>query len=152
VSIPNPADISIPHPRHSPGVPICSQPAKSPLTPPSVLENGPWQEQSNNFYTASPLTAFCDRVEGVQAGALQVPTSTGVGVAKALEGYAYWIREVYVPKTCQTYGYTDPLSIECFDTYNPENKMYTDHTVENANGFRQWQWMLCNEPFGWWQT
>lgn len=48
------------------------------------------------------------------------------------------------------YGYEDPLSIECYDTYNPNNKLFTDRTVGNAID-RQWQWMLCNEPFGWWQ-
>jgi len=35
------------------------------------------------------------------------------------------------------------------DTHDPSNPLYTDLTVTNL-GNRQWQWMLCNEPFGWW--
>ncbi|KAL5353067.1 hypothetical protein ACLOAV_001097 [Pseudogymnoascus australis] len=115
-----------------------------------VLEYGPWQEQSNNFYNPHPLTVFCDHVEGVQAGAPNKPDINGVGVAKALEGYAKWVKEVFLPESCQIFGYKDPMSIECYDTYNPQNKLFTDRTVRNAID-RQWQWMLCNEPFGWWQ-
>lgn len=120
------------------------------LTPHSVLEFGPWEEQSNNFYTPSPLTAFCDQVEGAKAGDAKLPSAAGVGLHRALEGYATWVRESLVPNYCQAYGYEDPLSIECFDTYNPQNKMFTDRGVYNA-AYRQWEWMLCNEPFGWWQ-
>lgn len=39
---------------------------------------------------------------------------------------------------------------ECFNTYNPENPMYTDLTVGNVYD-RQWTWMLCNQPFSYWQ-
>ncbi|KFY11940.1 hypothetical protein V492_04182, partial [Pseudogymnoascus sp. VKM F-4246] len=77
-------------------------------------------------------------------------TGPNGGVTKALEGYAKWVREIYLPESCQIFGYKDANSIECYDTYNPQNKLFTDHTVDNAID-RQWQWMLCNEPFGWWQ-
>ncbi|OAF60366.1 hypothetical protein VC83_03247 [Pseudogymnoascus destructans] len=118
----------------------------------SVLEYGPSQEQSNTFYTPQPLTIFCDYVEGTHSNSTGASTNgvAGVGVAKALEGYAQWVKQVYLPESCQVYGYEDPASIECYDTYNPDNKLFTDHTVGNAID-RQWQWMLCNEPFGWWQ-
>lgn len=99
------------------------------------------------------MTVFCDYVEGAYAPNITTtttPGSGGVGVVKALEGYAQWIKEVYLPESCQIYGYDDPASIECYDTYNPKNKLFTDRTVGNAID-RQWQWFLCNEPFGWWQ-
>jgi hypothetical protein len=51
---------------------------------------------------------------------------------------------------CQSYGYTDANTVECLDTYNPSNKIFNDRSVGNAIDL-QWQWMLCNEPFGYWQ-
>jgi hypothetical protein len=51
---------------------------------------------------------------------------------------------------CQTYGYTDERETACMDTYNASNLVFTDYTVGNAID-RQWNWMLCNEPFDYWQ-
>ena len=36
------------------------------------------------------------------------------------------------------------------DTYDPNNKIFTDTSVNNTI-YRSWQWMLCNEPFAYWQ-
>ncbi len=36
------------------------------------------------------------------------------------------------------------------DTYNASNIIFSDRTVGNAAD-RQWNWMLCNEPFDYWQ-
>jgi len=35
------------------------------------------------------------------------------------------------------------------DTYDASNPAFTDLSVMNYD-LRQWYWMLCNEPFGWW--
>lgn len=67
----------------------------------SVLENGPWEWQSNQFYTGySEFYVFCDSVENVgplYPNATSVPGAEGVGLEKALDGYAKWISEEVVP-------------------------------------------------------
>ena len=55
---------------------------------------------------------------------------------------------------CENYGldgFNGTYNTECFKWSNPENPLYKDLSVENAAN-RQWTWMLCNEPFEWWQT
>jgi hypothetical protein len=42
------------------------------------------------------------------------------------------------------------MSTECMNTYNANNTMFTNRTVGNPID-RQWNWMLCNEPFAYWQ-
>lgn len=51
---------------------------------------------------------------------------------------------------CQSFGYDDENDLSCFNTYDFNNKMFRDYTVGNAID-RQWNWMLCNEPFDYWQ-
>lgn len=67
----------------------------------SVLENGPWEWQSNQFYTGySGFYVFCDSVENVgplYPNATSVPGAEGVGLEKALDGYAKWVKEEVVP-------------------------------------------------------
>ncbi|OQD74333.1 hypothetical protein PENDEC_c011G02776 [Penicillium decumbens] len=118
----------------------------------AALENGPWLWQSNTFYTGySSFFQFCDYVENVEAGAKTVPGPEGVGLEKALAGYAKWFKEIYFPGSCSSYGYwADNNTTACYDTHNATNPMFTDLSVDNA-GNRQWQWMLCNEPFFYWQ-
>lgn len=79
----------------------------------SVLENGPWQWQSNSFTTGDNSTfyEFCDSVENVgplfnTSKNASVPGAEGVGLKKALEGYAKWIKEDVVPgcKCDASYG------------------------------------------------
>lgn len=124
----------------------------------SALENGPWLWQSNQFYTGySSFYQFCDYVEnaaGTTANATTTATSpspSGVGLQKALDGYARWTREILLPDYCSGYGYwSDPSDLACFDTYNATSPIYTDISVDNAIN-RQWNWFLCNEPFDFWQ-
>ncbi|KAK8211846.1 putative serine peptidase [Phyllosticta capitalensis] len=120
----------------------------------SALENGPWLWQSNTFYSGySAFYEFCDYVENAAGSAANgsVPGAEGVGVEKALSGYAEWMREVLVPGYCANYGYwNDNSSLACFDTYNASSPLFTDVSVDNAID-RQWQWFLCNEPFAFWQ-
>lgn len=63
-----------------------------------VLENGPWLWQSNSFYTGySGFFQFCDAIEGVEAGAAVTPDADGVGLTKALAGYANWVNTTVLP-------------------------------------------------------
>jgi hypothetical protein len=117
----------------------------------STIEYGPWYWQSNTFYSNySSFYQFCDAIEGVQAGAIVTPGPDGVGLEKALEGYANWTKEVLLPKFCQGFGYNDTYDLSCLNTHDKNNNIFTDWTVYNVID-RQWQWMLCNEPFGYWQ-
>ncbi|KAJ5732680.1 Peptidase S28 [Penicillium malachiteum] len=118
----------------------------------SALENGPWLWQENAFYTGySEFFEFCDYVENVEAGASKVPGADGVGLKKALAGYAKWFKTVYFPGSCASYGYwTGENNTACYDTYNASSPIFTDMTVSNVID-RQWQWLLCNEPFFYWQ-
>ncbi|KAJ5766315.1 Peptidase S28 [Penicillium nucicola] len=118
----------------------------------SALENGPWLWQSNSFYTGySSFFEFCDYIENVEAGAKKVPGHNGVGLEKALAGYAKWFTEVYFPGSCTGYGYwTDESTTACYDTYNASSPLFTDTSIDNAID-RQWNWLLCNEPFFYWQ-
>ncbi|KAE8381307.1 serine carboxypeptidase S28-domain-containing protein [Aspergillus bertholletiae] len=118
----------------------------------AALPIGPYKWQSNTFVTGySGFFAFCDAVENVKAGATVVPGPEGVGLQKALRGYAKWFKSTILPGYCANYGYwTDNQTVACFDTYNPSSAIFTDTSVDNAVD-RQWQWFLCNEPFFWWQ-
>ncbi|KAL1852283.1 hypothetical protein Plec18170_006009 [Paecilomyces lecythidis] len=117
----------------------------------SALENGPWLWQSNEFYTGySAFYQFCDAVENAGSGNF-TPGARGVGLEKALRGYASWFKNTYLPGSCASYGYwTDEDSIACFDTYNASSPIFTDMSVGNSIN-RQWNWLLCNEPFAYWQ-
>ena len=123
-----------------------------------ALENGPWLWQSNQFYTNySGFYKFCDFVENVAAAGnftnSTVPGAEGVGLTKALDGYAKWFTSTLLPGYCESYGYSDfqgTYNVECFDTYNTSSPYFTDLSVGNAFD-RQWIWMLCNEPFAYWQ-
>ncbi|CZS89392.1 related to serine protease [Rhynchosporium agropyri] len=105
------------------------------------------------FTTVLLKMVFIKKSSGsnVEAGAAVTPDANGVGLDKALAGYAKWINETYIPGFCQKLGYTDERETKCMDSYDPTNLMYTDLTVLNP-AYRQWQWLLCNEAFGWWQT
>lgn len=121
----------------------------------AALEWGPWLWQSNQFYTNGGFFTWCDFIENAvnETDSSKIPGAEGVGMEKALAGYARWGKEYYFPDFCnETYGYFGGgLNTECFDTYNKSNPMFTDVTLSNQVS-RQWQWMLCNEPFGYWQT
>jgi hypothetical protein len=67
----------------------------------------------------------------VEPGAAVTPDANGVGLQKALKGYAKWMNEVQIPGFCQDYGYEDEYETECMDTWNPNNKIFTVRTVDN---------------------
>ncbi|KAI9687995.1 MAG: hypothetical protein M1820_010347 [Bogoriella megaspora] len=127
----------------------------------AALENGPWLWQSNQFYTNySGFFQWCDYVENAITttanGTTAVSTNftagpEGVGLEKALAGYALWWNTVELPGYCEGYGYFNgTYNTDCLDTFNPSNPLYTDTSLSNEAD-RQWVWMTCNEPFGYWQ-
>jgi hypothetical protein len=124
----------------------------------ATLENGPWTWQSGQFYSTNtsgytPYYRFCDYVENVFPNSTNttVPGPKGVGLTKALQGYAKWFKDLYLPGACEGLGYfSGKLNTDCFQSLNASNPIYHDLTLGNA-GNRQWNWMLCNEPFEYWQ-
>lgn len=129
-----------------------------------AIENGPWLWQSTQFYTANKdlggsgvnqFHRFCDYVEGVPPNSTAaVPGEEGVGVTKAVEGYAQWFTESFLPGQCESYGYPEwqgTYNTGCYQNQNASNPQYRDLSYDNPVN-RQWNWMLCNEPFGWWQN
>ncbi|KLU89454.1 endoprotease, partial [Magnaporthiopsis poae ATCC 64411] len=130
-----------------------------------ALEYGPWTLQSTDFYSANKTLGgvgynafhrFCDYVENVWPGStttLAIPGEAGVGTHKAIEGYAKWFTEIALPGTCEGYGYPEwkgNYTTGCYQNQNASNPQYRDLRYNNTIN-RQWMWMLCNEPFGFWQ-
>jgi hypothetical protein len=64
----------------------------------AVLPNGPWLWQNSDFYTGySNFFLFCDAVENAVPGSGTVTSASGVGLEKALAGYANWIKNSFLP-------------------------------------------------------
>ena len=122
----------------------------------AAIENGPWLWQSNSFTTNySGFFQFCDFIENVAAAGNfsnnTIPGPEGVGLTKALNGYASWTQSQLLPGYCEGYGYWEgDDNLDCFDTYNATSPFFTDTAVNNTID-RQWNWFLCNEPFAYWQ-
>ncbi|QKX63870.1 uncharacterized protein TRUGW13939_11041 [Talaromyces rugulosus] len=116
----------------------------------AALANGPYLGQTTSASNSYGLYDFCNYIENVYAQPPANPGTRGVGVAKALEGYAQWWATIF-PGYCASTGYfTSNTSTGCFDTYNATSPMYADTSIGNyAN--KQWEWLCCNEPFGAWQ-
>jgi hypothetical protein len=116
---------------------------------------------------------MCNAIEGVTSGATSVPNESGVGLPAALDNYASWFKNEYLPGGesssricrlahnspnptvgCASYGYAewqDTMNVDCFDSYNATSPIFTDYSAGNPSD-RQWYWMTCNEPFFYWQT
>ncbi|KAB5554368.1 serine carboxypeptidase S28 [Coniochaeta sp. 2T2.1] len=123
-----------------------------------------WQS-TQLFSGYSTFYQMCDTIEGVRQPSANgtnqrvsnttVPGIGGVGLEKALPNYAAWFRNEFLPYFCSdTYGYEDwqdKYSVGCFDTYNTTSPQFRDWSYSNTVN-RQWYWMLCNEPFFYWQT
>ncbi|RYP67011.1 hypothetical protein DL769_005871 [Monosporascus sp. CRB-8-3] len=81
--------------------------------------------------------AFCDHIEASNTE-VKSQNGDGVGLNTALEAYASYVKE---NAGC------GPDGSSC-DTYN-SLILWDDWTVDWD---RAWEWMLCNEPFGWYQV
>ncbi|KAI1337447.1 peptidase S28 [Xylariaceae sp. FL0016] len=86
------------------------------------------------------VISFCDDLEASASNYTQYMSSSGsgVGLVAALEAYASYIKE---NEGCGTDG------SNC-DTWD-DSIDWNDTSIDDT---RAWQWMLCNEPFGWWQV
>ncbi|KAG0647338.1 putative extracellular serine carboxypeptidase [Hyphodiscus hymeniophilus] len=118
-----------------------------------ALANGPYLWQGNQFYENTGFFDFCDAVEGVDSNSTSLPGANGVGLKKALAGYASWFTTELLPGYCESFGYPEfagTLNVLCFDTYNSSLPTYSDISVDNAYD-RQWDYFLCS-GFGWWQN
>lgn len=129
-----------------------------------TLQNGLWLWQGNSMYSNSGFFDFCDAVEGVNqkvtalatgknATIAAIPGVEGVGLQNALEGYAAWTKYSFLPDYCSGFGYPEwqgKNNLGCISTYNASSPLYTDTSLSNQID-RQWVWMTCNEPFGYWQ-
>ncbi|KAK4231649.1 hypothetical protein QBC38DRAFT_200927 [Podospora fimiseda] len=125
----------------------------------SALESGPWSWQLTQLYSTttlgySPYYVFCDYVENVWPNSTNpVPGAKGVGLKKALDGYAKYMKEEVIPDTCANSGYPEwqgRNNTLCFQNENATNIAYKDLSPSNWLN-RQWWWMVCNEPFEWFQ-
>ncbi len=151
------------------------------LTNNSALENGPWTWQGHDFDSGySSVYQFCDYVEvrslarfcsslfsfrpltlqNTVTGVFNTscnpgtptPRDKGVGLKRALDGYAKWTADVLLPGYCASLGpFEGTYNTDCFDTHNASNPLFTDTSLSNPAD-RQWMWLLCNEPFMFWQT
>ncbi|KAH8812182.1 serine carboxypeptidase [Xylogone sp. PMI_703] len=118
-----------------------------------VLAKGPSEWQESQFYEDMGFRTFCDYIEGVNSKSRKLPGAGGVGLQKALTGYANWVKNELIPGECESYGYPEfngTYNVECFNTYNASLPTYTDVRVDNPYN-RQWNWLLCG-GFGWWQN
>ncbi|KUJ11410.1 uncharacterized protein LY89DRAFT_624714 [Mollisia scopiformis] len=95
-----------------------------------------WQSSISDFLP------FCDYLEGVTAGQTNLPGPNGVGLDVALSNYASYIN-----------GTSGCSASDCYDSYNKDDSEYTNTVLDPTGGpGRQWQWLLCNEALGYWQT
>jgi hypothetical protein len=82
------------------------------------------------------------------------PGPEGVGLEKALANYANYTYTTLLPGYCEEFGYNGTYNVECLDSYNPANLMFSETNINDAAVQlidRQWVWMTCNEPFAYWQ-
>ncbi|KAG5962519.1 hypothetical protein E4U58_003850 [Claviceps cyperi] len=116
---------------------------------------------NNDFGWEDPFYDFCDYLENVFPEAknnnkthIQLPGPEGVRLNKALDSFTRWTKEKLIPNKCNGYPYwanQDNYSVECFDHNSPQNPMFHDTSVENWVN-RQWEWIICNEPYECWQV
>ncbi|KAK4224671.1 putative serine protease EDA2 [Podospora fimiseda] len=139
------------------------------------LPLGMWQSiLAITLKTEHPFYQMCDTVQGVRPVEPYNPNGDDtigeiltarsppnlvdhtkeVVTVRALNNYAAWWNNEYFPGSCASWGYPDwnhTFSSACYDTLNTSNPQFTDLAVSNINSARPWAWLLCNEPFGWWQ-
>jgi len=73
----------------------------------SVLQNGPWSWQENAFYSGySEFFQWCDAVENAVPGSNTTTPASGVGLEKALAGYASWVNSTVIPG-CKSTSFAD---------------------------------------------
>lgn len=129
----------------------------------AALAVAPGQWQEKEFFTGyDDFDKWCDYIENAVTtssnGTTLYPTKftagpEGVGLQRALQGYATWFTTLVLPNACAELSavWKGKYNAECFNKHNASSPMFTDTSVLNSFD-RQWLWILCNEPFGAWQT
>ncbi|SMR55513.1 unnamed protein product [Zymoseptoria tritici ST99CH_1A5] len=114
------------------------------------LAPGMWQlgDATDNHL----FLTWCDYIENVNVTSA-VSGPEGVGVEAALSGYVKWWNEAGHAffrefLNCNTRGLND---YDCFDSHNASSVQYTDVSRRDLT-LRSYQWLLCSQPFGLWQT
>jgi hypothetical protein len=100
---------------------------------------------------------FCDYVENAVdvTDTSKLPGSEGVGLNKALEGYARWMKEVWIPGRCEKQGpWKGMNNTGCFNFGDADSLVYANKQLDapGIGDTLQLQWLLCNEPEEYWQT
>ncbi|KAI3331692.1 serine carboxypeptidase S28 [Xylariaceae sp. AK1471] len=95
-----------------------------------------WQSDQDS------VIEFCNYIEGAASNYTHYMSQSGkgVGLVPALNAYSTYVRENI---NCGTNG------ADC-NTYSDNYEWNTPN--EKGDDNRPWLWMLCNEPFGWYQT
>lgn len=98
--------------------------------------------QGNQFYGgySNPFYEICDAVEGISYNST-LPSRNGIGLERAYKNFASYMKEKYFYDGVCGNGNGNDLS--CYDTYNSSS--YSDISLNNE--YRQFQWLLCNEPY-----
>ncbi|KAH8884831.1 hypothetical protein GQ53DRAFT_797563 [Thozetella sp. PMI_491] len=91
-----------------------------------------WQSNETKVFE------FCDYIESYASGKAPSSKDKGVGLKAAMAGYASWVKET-----------SDCTEASPCNSYDPKNEY---NNVKDDSGDRQWLWMLCHNPFAWWQV
>ncbi|KAM7197563.1 serine-type peptidase-like protein [Rhypophila sp. PSN 637] len=106
--------------------------------------------QSTQFSDGfNSIDLFCGFVEN-STGDEHIPGADGVELKKALDGFARYLKDELQGSCGGSYAAWEGTQ-NCWDTQDEYSPRYTDLSVDNPVN-RQWMWLLCNEPFEWWQT
>ena len=94
---------------------------------------GNWQSNESSVFE------FCDFIETGGDDSARPGGEDGIGLKEALPNYAAWVNATSgaycAENECSTYA----SDVEFDDPTDTEND-------------RQWNWLLCHNPFGWWQV
>lgn len=89
----------------------------------NALTRGPYLWLGNQFTYNTGFFTFCNYIEkAVNATATDLPSKAGVGVEKALEGYAKWWKEVKLSGYCAGNLYPESNTTENFDCLTPATR------------------------------
>ncbi|CAK7228507.1 hypothetical protein SCUCBS95973_006904 [Sporothrix curviconia] len=95
-----------------------------------------WQEDE------AAVQEFCDYLETTGETHIVLSNPNGVGLATALPLYMSYINKTRGP-ACAGENYTT-----C-NTYVNEDEF---NMPDDFTDMRQWDWLCCHNPFGWWQV
>ncbi|KJX92277.1 serine peptidase like protein [Zymoseptoria brevis] len=95
---------------------------------------------------------WCDYIENAVNSSTPLPGAQGVGVTAALDGFVAWWKARGKAYVRQHSSCPEDMSDQvCFDNHNASSPAYTDISVGNPYN-RQYFWLDCNTPVGFWQT